>query len=120
MGVPETPHDLQHHRCINMRLPTAGGLYHWEFEKEGKSLRVQVQGQLTFNVLDERLDAAICGYGIAFVPEDSVADKVNSGELVQILQDWCPTFPGYYLYYPSRKQHPPAFALLIEALRYRQ
>ncbi|ENP9364681.1 LysR family transcriptional regulator [Escherichia albertii] len=120
MGIPETPHDLQHHRCINMRLPTAGGLYHWEFEKEGKSLRVQVQGQLTFNVLDERLDAAICGYGIAFVPEDSVADKVNSGELVQVLQDWCPTFPGYYLYYPSRKQHPPAFALLIEALRYRQ
>lgn len=117
-GIPRTPHDLQHHRCINMRLPTAGGLYHWEFEKEGKSLRVRVEGQLTFNLLSERIDAALSGFGIACVPEDTIQEPVKSGTLVQILSDWCPAFSGYYLYYPSRKQHPPAFALLIDALRY--
>ncbi|NMP28961.1 LysR family transcriptional regulator [Rahnella sp. SAP-1] len=117
-GIPQTPHELQHHRCINMRLPTAGGLYHWEFEKEGKPLRVRVEGQLIFNLLSERLDAALSGFGIACVPENMVAEAVKSGELVQILAEWCPSFPGYYLYYPSRKQHPPAFALMIDALRY--
>lgn len=117
-GLPQTPHDLQYHRCINMRLPTAGGLYHWEFEKEGKSLRVKVEGQLTFNLLSERIDAALSGFGIACVPEDTVQEAVKSGELIQVLDDWCPTFSGYYLYYPSRKQHLPAFALLIDALRY--
>lgn len=117
-GIPRTPHDLQHHRCINMRLPTAGGLYHWEFEKEGKSLRVRVEGQLTFNLLSERIDAALSGFGIACVPEDTIQEAVKSGKLVQVLSDWCPAFSGYYLYYPSRKQHPPAFALLIDALRY--
>lgn len=116
--APETPHELQHHRCINMRLPTAGGLYHWEFEREGKPLRVRVEGQLTFNLLSERIDAALSGFGIACVPEDTILDRVKSGELIQVLQEWCPSFPGYYLYYPSRKQHPPAFALMIEALRY--
>ncbi|MEI9752012.1 LysR family transcriptional regulator [Moellerella wisconsensis] len=119
-GIPQTPHDLQHHRCINMRLPTAGGLYHWEFEKEGKSLRVRVEGQLTFNLLSERIDAALSGFGIACVPEDTIQKAVKSGELIQTLSDWCPIFSGYYLYYPSRKQHPPAFALLIDALRYRE
>lgn len=117
-GIPNTPHELQYHRCINMRLPTAGGLYHWEFEKKGKPLRVRVEGQLTLNLLSERIDAAICGFGIACVPEDMIQGSVTSGELIQILVEWCPTFPGYYLYYPSRKQHPPAFALLIDALRY--
>lgn len=116
-GMPATPHDLQHHNCINMRLPTAGGLYHWEFEKEGKPLRVRVEGQLTFNLLTERIDAALSGLGIACVPEDMIEPLVKSGELVQILETWCPSFPGYYLYYPSRRQHPPAFALLIDALR---
>lgn len=119
-GIPQTPHELQHHRCINMRLPTAGGLYHWEFEKEGKSLRVRVEGQLTFNLLSERIDAVLSGFGIACVPEDTIQEAVKSGELIQVLSDWCPTFSGYYLYYPSRKQHPPAFALLIDALRYRE
>lgn len=119
-GVPQTPHDLQHHRCINMRLPTAGGLYHWEFEKGGKSLRVSVDGQLILNLLCERIDAAQSGFGVACVPEDMIQQAVKSGELVQVLSDWCPTFSGYYLYYPSRKQHPPAFALLIDALRYRE
>ncbi|WP_318393290.1 LysR family transcriptional regulator [Enterobacter sp.] len=116
--VPQTPHDLQHHRCINMRLPTAGGLYHWEFEKDGKPLRVRVEGQLTINLLSERIDAAQSGFGLACVPEDTVRAQIKAGELIQVLDEWCPSFPGYYLYYPSRKQHPPAFALLIEALRY--
>lgn len=116
--APESPHDLQNHRCINMRLPTAGGLYHWEFEKDGKPLRVRVEGQVTFNLLAERIDAVLSGFGLACVPENMIQDHVTSGYLVQVLQAWCPTFPGYYLYYPSRKQHPPAFALMIEALRY--
>lgn len=111
--VPVTPHELQYHRCINMRLPTAGGLYHWEFEREGKPLRVRVEGQLTLNLLPERIDAALSGFGLACVPEDSIRAQVQSGELIQVLQDWSPSFPGYYLYYPSRKQHPAAFALMI-------
>ena len=105
--VPETPHYLQHHRCINMRMPTAGGLY-----------RVRVEGQLTFNLLAERMDAVLSGFGIACIPEDMVQNYLQSGELVHVLQEWCPSFPGYYLYYPSRKQHPPAFALMIDALRH--
>lgn len=116
--APETPHDLQDHHCINMRLPTVGGLYHWEFEKDGKPLRVRVEGQLTFNLLPERIDAALSGFGLACVPENMIQDYVRSGALIQVLQAWCPFFPGYYLYYPSRKQHPPAFALMIDALRH--
>lgn len=116
-GIPQTPHELQQHRCINMRLPTAGGLYHWKFEKDGKPLRVGVEGQLTFNLLAERIDAIVSGFGIGFVPEDMVQDELRAGALVRVLESWCPTFPGYYLYYPSRRQHPPAFALLIDALR---
>lgn len=116
--APETPHELQHHRCINMRLPTAGGLYHWEFEREGKPLRVRVEGQLTLNLLSERIDAALSGFGLACVPEDMIQEYVKSGELIQVLRAWCPSFPGYFLYYPNRKQHPPAFALMIDALRY--
>ncbi|MCH5050782.1 LysR family transcriptional regulator [Pectobacterium aquaticum] len=117
-GFPDTPHDLQHHRCINMRLPTLGGLYHWEFEKDGKSLQVKVEGQLTFNHLAERIDAAESGFGLSFIPEDMIQQQLASGKLIAILEEWCPIFPGYYLYYPSRKQHPPAFALLIDALRH--
>ncbi|MFV8984288.1 LysR family transcriptional regulator [Serratia fonticola] len=117
-SIPQTPHELQDHKCINMRLPTAGGLYHWEFEKAGKPLRVRVEGQLTLNLLSERIDAALSGFGLTCVPEDMVQGLVKSGELIQVLQEWCPSFPGYYLYYPSRKQHPPAFALLIDALRH--
>ena len=116
--APETPHDLQDHRCINMRLPTVGGLYHWEFEKDGKPLRVRVEGQLTVNLLPERIDAALSGFGLACVPLNMIQDYVKSGALIQVLQAWCPFFPGYYLYYPSRKQHPPAFALMIDALRH--
>lgn len=117
-SIPLTPHELQNHQCINIRLPTAGGLYHWEFENAGKPLRVRVEGQLTLNMLSERMDAVLSGFGLACVPEDMAQSLVKSGKLVQVLQEWCPSFPGYYLYYPSRKQHPPAFALLIDALRY--
>ncbi|MGY3943801.1 LysR substrate-binding domain-containing protein [Aeromonas tecta] len=119
-GTPQTPHELQQHCCINMRLPTAGGLYHWEFERNGKPLRVRVEGQLTLNLLSERIDAAAAGLGLACVPEDMVQAALAAGTLVQVLNDWCPTFVGYYLYYPSRKQHPPAFVRLIEALRHQE
>lgn len=90
--APETPHDLQDHRCINMRLPTVGGLYHWEFEKDGKPLRVRVEGQLTVNLLPERIDAALSGFGLACVPENMIQDYVKSGALIQVLQAWCPFF----------------------------
>lgn len=119
-GTPQTPHDLQHHNCINMRLPTLGGLYAWEFSRDGQALRVRVDGQLTFNNLSSRINAAIAGMGLALVPEDTVNDAVNDGKLVTVLDDWCEPFPGYYLYYPSRRQHTAAFARLIEALRYRE
>lgn len=117
-GTPQTPHDLQHHRCINMRLPTRGGLYAWEFEQHGEPLRVRVEGQLTLNSLPQRLEAAEAGLGLAYVPEDTIADGVAAGRLQHVLADWCVPFPGYYLYYPSRRQHTTAFALLVDALRY--
>ncbi|AGE18913.1 LysR family transcriptional regulator [Serratia sp. CY81684] len=116
-GLPATPQALQNHRCINMRLPTLGGLYAWEFARDGREIKVRVEGQLTFNSLRQRIDAAQLGLGIAFVPEDSVAEPLADGRLQMTLDDWCPPFPGYYLYYPSRRQHTTAFALLIEALR---
>ncbi|MDN0118751.1 LysR family transcriptional regulator [Yersinia frederiksenii] len=117
-GIPTIPADLQNHRCINMRLPTMGGLYAWEFEKEGCQLKVRVDGQLTFNSLRQRIDAATIGFGLTFVPEDSVRAEIASGSLVRVLTEWCEPFPGYYLYYPSRRQHTTAFSLFIEALRY--
>ncbi len=117
-GIPQTPHDLQHHRCINMRLPTRGGLYAWEFEQHGEPLRVRVEGQLILNCLPQRIEAAEAGLGLAYVPEDTVLDGVAAGRLQHVLADWCVPFPGYYLYYPSRRQHTTAFALLVDALRY--
>ncbi|MFV9326219.1 LysR family transcriptional regulator [Citrobacter europaeus] len=117
-GKPHTPHDLQNHNCINMRMPTLGGLYAWEFAKGGQDLRVRVEGQLIFNNLPPRIGAAIAGMGLAFVPEDTVERAVADGALEKVLEDWCEPFPGYYMYYPSRKQHTAAFAQLIEALRY--
>jgi len=118
-GRPETPYDLQHHNCINLRLPTLGGLYNWEFMRDGKEIRVKTQGQLIFNHLASRIDAALSGMGICYVPQDSVAEHLTHGRLVQVLADWCEPFPGYYLYYPSRRQHTSAFTLLIDAVRYR-
>jgi DNA-binding transcriptional LysR family regulator len=116
---PRTPQDLAEHSCINLRLPTAGGLYAWELEKGARALRVRVEGQLVFN--DPRLivRAAVEGCGLACTLEDLVADELASGRLVRVLSDWCPPFAGYHLYYPSRRQPSAAFALVVEALRYR-
>ncbi|MFP3546627.1 LysR family transcriptional regulator [Rhizobium sp. SIMBA_035] len=115
--IPETPQDLVGHNCINHRQSHLGGLYGWEFEKDGRELRVRVEGQLTFNTSYAMIDAALQGYGIAYVPENLVQSLVAAGELVQVLEDWTPFFPGYYLYYPSRRQNSPAFKVVVEALR---
>ncbi|TWX83900.1 LysR family transcriptional regulator [Enterobacter hormaechei] len=117
-GVPETPEQLDQHRCINMRLPTRGGLYAWEFERDGRELRVRVDGQLILNSLPQRIDAAENGLGLAYFPEDAVQDALAESRLVRVLEAWCPAFTGYHLYYPSRRQHTTAFALLIAALRH--
>jgi DNA-binding transcriptional LysR family regulator len=115
---PRTPHDLTAHDCINLRLPTYGGLYAWEFEKDGHELKVRVEGQLVFNSSTPRVRAALAGFGLAFVPEDMALEHVAEGRLVRVLEDWCPSFPGYHLYYPSRRQSSPALAKVIDALRY--
>ena len=116
---PLTPQDLTAHNCINVRLPTAGGLYAWEFEKDGRALKVRVEGQLVFNTATMSVKAARAGSGLAFVPEDRVLSYIGSGELVRVLVDWCPSFPGFHLYYPSRRQPTPAFTVLANALRLR-
>jgi DNA-binding transcriptional LysR family regulator len=117
--APRTPQDLTAHDCINLRLPTRGGVYAWEFERDGQELQVQVQGQLVFNTTPQMLRGALAGFGLAYVPEDLVQEHVAVGLLKPVLEDWCPAFPGYHLYYPSRRQSSPAFALLVDALRYR-
>jgi DNA-binding transcriptional LysR family regulator len=116
---PQTPHDLTGHACINLRFPTLGGLYAWEFEKDGRELHVRVGGQLIFNETRLILKAARAGLGLAFVLEDHVKEFLADGRLVRVLEDWCPPFSGYHLYYPNRRQPAPAFALLVEALRFR-
>jgi DNA-binding transcriptional LysR family regulator len=117
--APKTPHDLNHHSCINIRLPTLGGLYPWEFRKNGRELNVRVDGRLVFNEMPMVLRAAIEGFGLACVLEEQAAHLIAEGRLVRVLADWCPPFSGYHLYYPSRRQLSPAFAVLVEALRYR-
>jgi DNA-binding transcriptional LysR family regulator len=116
---PVTPQDLTGHNCINIRLPTYGGLSVWEFEKEGREVRVRVEGQLVFNNATMRLASALDGLGIAYMPEDLVLEHIAAGRLERALEDWCEPFAGYHLYYPSRRHASPAFALVIEALRYR-
>ena len=116
---PKTPHDLIHHNCITIRMPTYGGIFPWEFEKKGKELKVRVEGQLVFNNIAMRLDAALKGLGLAYMPEDLVQAHVAEGRLIRVLVDWCKPFPGFHLYYPSRRQHSRAFALVIDALRWR-
>jgi DNA-binding transcriptional LysR family regulator len=118
-AAPLVPHDLSQHNCINLRFPTYGGLYAWEFEKDGRALNVRVDGQLIVNDTMVALQAAMDGLGIAYITEDQVLPLIAAGRLVRVLEDWCPPFPGYHLYYPSRRQHTSAFAVLIEALRYR-
>lgn len=116
---PETPQDLTGHNCLKFRLPTYGGLLVWEFEKDGRRLNVRVDGQATFNNGAAILAAALDGFGLAYVPEDAAQPHVDEGRLIRVLEDWCPAFEGYHLYYPSRRQSSPAFALLVEALRHR-
>lgn len=116
---PKTPQDLTAHDCINIRLPTYGGLYAWEFEKGGRELKVRVEGQLVFNNIALRLSAVLAGLGLAYLLEDQVQAHLAEGRLVRVLADWCPPFSGYHLYYPSRRQSSPAFALIVDALRYR-
>jgi DNA-binding transcriptional LysR family regulator len=116
---PRTPQDLAGHRCINLRLPTLGGLYAWELAQAGRELKVRVDGPLIFNDAQMVLRAAVSGFGLACVLDDHVAADVAAGRLVRVLEDWCPPFPGYHLYYPSRRQPSAAFALLVDALRYR-
>ncbi len=116
---PRTPQELTEHNCINLRLPTYGGLYAWEFEKGGRQLKVRVEGQLVFNTVGVRLKAVLAGLGLAYLPEEQAHAQLESGELIRALADWCPPFSGYHLYYPSRRQPAPAFALLVDALRYR-
>lgn len=118
--APKTPQDLTSHSCINLRLATHGGLWVWEFEKKGRELKVRVDGQLVFNNIFQVRDAALDGYGLAYIPEDIAWPHLLKGHLVWVLQEWSPPWPGYHLYYPSRRQPSPAFALLVEALRHRE
>lgn len=117
--VPQTPHDLAEHRCINLRFPTLGGLYAWEFERAGRALNVRVEGQLVVNDIALARLGALGGAGIAYLPDDYVQPHVAAGDLQRVLADWCPPFPGYHLYYPSRRQQPPGLSVIVDALRYR-
>ena len=118
-SLPEKPQDLIDHNCITLRLPTHGGLYAWEFEKDGRELRVRVAGQLTYNTTAQMMTAALAGLGLAYVPEGMAKPYLARGRLRRVLEDWCLPYSGYHLYYPSRRQPTPAFALLVGALRYR-
>ncbi|KQR77621.1 LysR family transcriptional regulator [Rhizobium sp. Leaf341] len=118
-GIPKTPQDLVSHVCINTRQATWGGFYAWEFEKDGRELRVRVDGQLSFNSSISQIDAAVKGYGIAYIPEDLVEGHIQAGALQAVLDDWSEPFTGYHLYYPSRRQMSPAMALIVDALRHR-
>lgn len=118
-GRPETPQDLTQHRCINLRLPTHGGLYAWEFERDGRELNVRVQGQWTFNHIGPVLEAAREGYGICYVPDGLVTRDIADGRLEAVLEKWSPPFTGYHLYYPHRRQTSPAFSVIVNALRHR-
>lgn len=115
--VPKVPEDLPRHNCINIRFPTSGGQYVWEFERHGRQVNVRVDGQATFNTSPHIVLAALDGLGIAFLPEEEFAPHLEEGRLIRVLQDWCPPFAGYHLYYPSRRHHSPAFSLVLDALR---
>lgn len=119
-GVPNHPQQLETHNCINVRLPTYGGFYAWEFAKNGQELAVRVSGQLAFNDSQHILAAVLDGYGICYVPEDMVSEHIQTWRLQRVLEDWTPTFDGYYLYYPNRRNHSTAFSLVLEALRYKK
>lgn len=114
--IPKVPGDLTSHNCLNIRFPS-GGVYVWEFERRGRQLNVRVKGQAIFNTSPHIVLAALGGMGIAFLPEGELEPHMEQGRLVRVLQEWCPPFPGYHLYYPSRRQHSPAFSLVVDALR---
>ncbi|MEN3929857.1 LysR family transcriptional regulator [Microvirga sp. W0021] len=116
---PQTPQDLIDHVCINIRFPTHGNVYAWEFEKDGKELKVRVKGQLTFNRTYQSIEAALEGFGLAHVPLDTVESYIKSGRLISVLEDWFPPWDGHYLYYPSKKNHSKAFKIIIDALRHK-
>ena len=115
--VPRVPRDLMAHRCINQRMPTSGGLYVWNFERRGRQVNVRVDGPLIFNTSQPQVDAALAGLGIALLPEDELMPQIEAGRLIRVLEDWCPKFTGYHLYYPSRRQPSPALSLVVTALR---
>lgn len=117
--APKTPRDLVHHRCINIRFPTYGGLYVWDFERRGRKLNIHVDGQLVFNNSTHIAAAALGGLGVAYLPEQEFSPHLEDGRLTRVLEDWCPPFAGYHLYYPSRRQPSPAFVLVMNALHYR-
>ncbi|MHB1887238.1 MAG: LysR family transcriptional regulator [Acidimicrobiales bacterium] len=119
-GRPKTPQDLVTHSCINLRFPTHGGLWAWDFERGGRELKVRVDGQLTFNSIFQVRDAALDGYGLAYIPEDLARPYLSKGQLTWVLEEWSPPWPGFHLYYPSRRQSSPAFALIVDALRHRK
>jgi DNA-binding transcriptional LysR family regulator len=114
---PQTPHDLAEHNCINLRLPTLGGIYAWEFTVDGRELKVHVQGQLVFSESVPMLQAALEGFGMACVPEDMAQAHIDQGQLLRVLETYCPYFPGYHIYFPRRRQSLPALAVVIDALR---
>ncbi len=116
-AAPQTPRDLMQHCCINERMVQSGKIYAWEFEQENGKFHVRVEGQMTFNTSEHVVDAALAGLGIAFLPEEEFGTHLQEGKLIRVLEEWCRPFPGYYLYYPSRKQPSPAFSLVVDALR---
>lgn len=117
---PKTLQDLTDHNCINLRLPTHGGLMAWDFEKDGREVKVRVEGQVTASSGSQVLDAALRGLGLGWVPEDMASPHIEAGALVRVLEKWCEPFSGYHLYYPHRRQGAPALTALVEALRYRE
>jgi DNA-binding transcriptional LysR family regulator len=117
--VPKRPEDLTDHRCINLRRVTRGGYFPWEFEKRGREINVRVEGQLAVNSLELARSAVLDGLGLAYLPEDLVEEQIAKKQLVRVLEDWCEPYPGYHLYYPSSRQHAPAFIVVLEALRFR-
>ncbi|MCL8382888.1 MULTISPECIES: LysR family transcriptional regulator [Xanthobacter] len=117
--IPKTPQELTAHKCINIRLPTYGGVFPWGLEKDGREVKVRGDGQLVFNNLGLRLNSALDGLGVAYMPEDQVLPYIAEGRLIRVLEDWCPFFPGYHFYYPSRRHSSPALSLLVDVLRYR-
>ena len=116
-SIPKAPQELTTHNCINIRLPTYGGLFPWDLEQDGREVNVRVEGQLIFNNIGLRLASALQGLGLAYMPEDQALPYIADGRLIRVLEDWCPPFPGYHLYYPSRRHSSPAFSLLVDALR---